>query len=84
MLFDGEMTAWSKEKPLPHSETLSIMLRSVFVRTHDPKSEAFQELVYKGILELIVKGKDVMKLPVHKGICVNLPAKVRPKPIQLR
>lgn len=84
MVFDGEMTPWPKEKPLPDSETLSIMLRSVFVRTHDPKSEAFQELVYKGILELTVKGKDVMKLPVRKGMSVNLPAKVRPKPIQQR
>jgi hypothetical protein len=84
MVFDGEMTPWPKEKPLPASETLSMMLRSVFVRTHDPKSEALQELVYKGILELTVKGKNVMKLPVRKGMMVNLPATVRPKPIEQR
>jgi len=84
MVFDGEMTPWPKEKPLPASETLSILLRSVFVRTNDPKSEALQELVYKGILELTVKGKDVMTLPVRKSMKVKLPAAVRPKPIQQR
>lgn len=84
MVFDGEMTPWPKEKPPPTSETLSIMLRSVFVRTKDSKSETLQELVYKGILELTVKGKDLMKLPVRKGMSLTIPATAKPKPVERR
>jgi hypothetical protein len=81
MVFDGEMIPWPKEKPLPNSETYTILLSSVFVRTQNTKSETLQELVYKGILELTVEGKDVIKLPMGKKTSLNL-SSVRSKPFK--
>lgn len=80
MVFDGKMTRWPTEKPLPNSQTYSIQLRSVFVRTQDQKVETLQQMVYEGVLELTVQGKNVMELPVRKGVRFDVPAIVKPKP----
>ncbi len=37
MVFDGEMTLWPKETPLPSSQSYSLMLRNVLVQTEDAK-----------------------------------------------
>jgi hypothetical protein len=36
----------------------------VFIKTENPKSQAVQGLSCNGVLEMAVKGKDVVKLPV--------------------
>jgi restriction endonuclease len=64
MVFDGEMRQWPKDRDLPSTESYSILLKSVFIKTENPKSRVLQGLIYNGVLELAVKGKDVMKLPV--------------------
>ncbi len=64
MVFDGEMTPWPKEKPLPRSQTYSLAMHSVFVRTEDRKTEGMQQLIYKGILEIGVVTKRVVDVPI--------------------
>jgi hypothetical protein len=48
----------------PPTESYSILLKSVFIKTENPKSQAVQGLSCNGVLEMAVKGKDVVKLPV--------------------
>ena len=64
MVFDGKMTPWPSGKSLPHSNTYHILVRRIFVRTSNIKSEALQQLIYSGILELTIKGEKMMILPV--------------------
>lgn len=64
MVFDGKMTPWPKEKPLPLTQSLSILIKSVFIKTSDPKSQEIQGLIYNGVMVMDVKGNNVMKLPI--------------------
>jgi hypothetical protein len=64
MVFDGALTPWPKERPLPSTQSHSIIIRSVFVKTENPNSRAFQEIIYRSTFDLSVKGSEVMNIPV--------------------
>lgn len=64
MVFDGGMTPWPKEKPLPLTQSLSILIKSVFIKTSDPKSQEIQGLIYNGVMVVDLTGNNVMKLPI--------------------
>ena len=74
MVFDGAFTPWPKEKPLPPTPSYSIILKSVFVKTENPNSRAFQRLIYGGAFGLSVEGSEVVNLPVgqSRGQSTNL------------
>jgi hypothetical protein len=79
MVFDGALTPWPKEKPLPLTPSYSIMIRSVFVKTENPNSRALQGLIYDGAFWLSVKGAEVMNLPVKSTYAVKVES-AKPKP----
>ena len=64
MVFDGALTPWTKEKKLPSTQTLSIIIRSVFVKTEHPNNRALQDVIYRGTFGLSVQGNEVMSLPI--------------------
>jgi hypothetical protein len=82
MVFDGAVTPWPKEKPTPPSESYSILVKSVFVKTQNAKNQILQGLIYKGIFEITVKGKDVLKLPIGGGQALKLGPVSKPRPFK--
>jgi hypothetical protein len=64
----------------PPTESYSILLKSVFIKTENPKSQAVQGLSCNGVLEMAVKGKDVVKLPVKSTYAVKVDLAFRPTP----
>jgi hypothetical protein len=64
MVFDGVMVPWPKEQAIPLSRSLSLLVKSEFVRTQNANSEKLHELIYKGIFEVKVAGSEVLQLPV--------------------
>lgn len=80
MVFDGEMVPWPKEKPLPPTETYSILLNSVFVKSQNVNAQTLQGLIYKGIFTITVTNKNVMKLPVKNPLSLRLGSALKAKP----
>lgn len=67
MVFDGEMREWPEDRGLPYSESYSILLKGIVIKTEDPKVQLLQASIYNGILVMAVTGKDVMKLPIGRS-----------------
>jgi hypothetical protein len=65
MVFDGALTPWPKEKPLPSRQSHSIIIRSVFVKAENPDSRALQEIIYRGAFDLSAKGSEVMNILIE-------------------
>jgi hypothetical protein len=82
MVFDGATTPWPKENPMPPSESYSILVKSVFVKTQNAKNQIFQGLIYNGIFEITVKGKDVIKLPIGGGQALKIGPASKPRPFK--
>ena len=57
-----------------------MLLKSVFIKTENPKSQAVQGLSCNGVLEMAVKGKDVVKLPVKSIYAVKVDLAFGPTP----
>lgn len=66
MVFDGEMREWPEDGGLPSTGSYSILLKSVFIKTENLKSQLLQGPIYNGILQMTVTGEDVMKLPIGR------------------
>ena len=64
MVFDGAITPWPVEKPLPPSKSLSLLVKSVFVQSQNPNSQKLHSLIYNGAFVISVAGKEVMHLPI--------------------
>jgi hypothetical protein len=84
MVFDGEMVPWPKEKPLPPTETYSILLKSVFVKSQNVNAQTLQGLIYKGVFEITVTNKNVIRLPVKSPFALKLGSVLKAKPLKTR
>ncbi len=67
MVFDGQMRQWPKDRAVPSTESYSLLIKSVFIKTENTKSQMLQGLIYNGVMAMDVKGKDVLKLPIGRG-----------------
>ena len=57
---------WPVDKGLPSTESYSILLKSVFIKTEDPKSQLLQRSLYNGIMVMTVTGKEGIMLPMGR------------------
>ena len=83
MVFDGVMTPWPLDKPLPPTESYSILMKSVFVKSQNANALALQGLIYNGVFEITVKGHDIMKLPVNNISLLKLGKGSKPKAFKI-
>lgn len=67
MIFDGELIPASDTRKFAPARTTCVLMKSTYIHTRDPKTIAIHDCIYRGILEVTLTGKNLIKLPLDSA-----------------